>query len=48
MFHSRDPEEITDYVLSNKAKSSESLDLKRSKNVKKEVKKIIHGIIHEN
>jgi len=48
MFHSRDPEEITDYVLSNKAKSSGSLDLKRSKNVKKEVKKIIHGIIHEN
>jgi len=48
MFHSRDPEEITNYVLSKKTRNSESLDLQRSKNVKKEVVKIIDRIIHEN
>lgn len=48
MLHSRDPEEITNYVLSKKTKNNESLDLQRSKNVKKEVVKIIDRIIHEN
>jgi len=48
MIHSRDPEEIIDYVLSKKTKNRESLDLQRSKNVKKEGVKIIDGIIHEN
>jgi len=48
MFHSRDPEEITNYVLSKETKNSVSLDLQRSKNVKKEVLKIIERIIHEN
>jgi len=47
MFHSRDPEEITNYVLSKKRNNTESLDLQRSKNVKKEVVKIIDRIVHE-
>ena len=48
MFHSRNPKDIADYVLSKKTKKSESLDLQRSKAVKNEVVKIINSIIHEN
>jgi len=35
-------------VLSKKAKNDESLDLQRSKKVKKEIVEIINRIIHEN
>jgi predicted glycosyltransferase len=48
MFHSRNPMEINEYVLSNKERNTNSLDLLRSKNVKKEVVKIIDRLIYEN
>jgi predicted glycosyltransferase len=48
MFHSRDPEEIVEYVLNNKKKNKKLLDFKRSKKVKNEVVKIIKDILYEN
>lgn len=48
IFHSRNPEEIVSYVLSKKVQNDGSLDLHRSKKVKKEVINIINRIIYEN
>ena len=48
MFHSRDAQKIVDFVLSRKGNIESTLDFSRSKNVKKEVVKIINYIIHEN
>ena len=47
MFHSRNPSEIVEYVLSNYGKKK-TIDFNRSKKVKKEVIKIINTFIEEN
>ena len=44
IFHSRDPKEIVEYVLANFSKKR-TLDLERSKKVKKEILKIIKACI---
>lgn len=44
MFHSRDPEEIVEYVLNSKKRK---VDLSRSKKVQKEVFDIVEGILEE-
>ena len=48
MLHSRDTEEIVNYVLSEKIRKNKSLNLQRSKNVRKEILKIIYRIVNEN
>ena len=47
MFHSRDPKEIVEYVLSNSSKRN-LYDCDRSKNVKKEVIKLIKTYFDKN
>jgi len=47
LFHSRNPEEILDYVLSNYKKSS-VINFERSKNVKKDILGIIKSCINNN
>ena len=44
MIHSRDPEELIDYFIANKNERKEP-DLSKSKSVKKEVLRIINGIL---
>jgi predicted glycosyltransferase len=48
MIHSRDPEEIVNYVLSHENRLSKSVNLQRSKNVKMEGVRIIEKIINSN
>lgn len=48
ILHSRNPREITDFVLSNSERKGKSLNIQRSKKVKNEVVNIIERIIYEN
>ena len=48
MIHSRDPEEIVNYVLSHESRLSKSINLQRSKNVKMEGVRIIEKIFNSN